>query len=288
MVAMLRVWLLGSALVGAALVTGTWSGLLALAVSCAVAALIDEQWSAFALIAGSLAALLEAAIGAEHPVLTGALWCGLVWSARAARAPAASGRRAIVGLALLGGALGAGTASRFGADPTAVVRFAAVLVAGLLASVGALIAVDDPVATALRWALLPGREPVDAALARALDLRRRTALGDVAQRVDAETSARIARAWSSLSELSRDLAAARLRGTTPGWMVARVESHVTALERAHGRLDAHLASIVRVADPRLAEVDLASESLEYEVRALEEVTAALAGSGGTSSEIAIP
>ena len=287
MVPMLRVLVLGAALCGAALLTGTWTGLLAVLASCAIAALVDERYGALALIAGSLAALLHAAIGAGHPVLAGALWCAGVWSARAARAPDARSRYAIVALSLLGGALGAWTSSRYGADPSAPVRLAAVLVAGLLASVGALVAVDDPVATALRWAVLPGREPVDEALSRALDLRRRAALAEVSQRVDAETSARIERAWTSLAELGHDLAAARLRGAAPAWMTARVESHVAALTRAHERLDAHLASSVRVADPRLAEVELASESLELEVLALDEVTGATAAQGASAQEISV-
>ncbi|MBK6535728.1 MAG: hypothetical protein IPF99_41215 [Deltaproteobacteria bacterium] len=82
MVPMLRVLVLGAALCGAALLTGTWTGLLAVLASCAIAALVDERYGALALIAGSLAALLHAAIGAGHPVLAGALWCAGVWSAR--------------------------------------------------------------------------------------------------------------------------------------------------------------------------------------------------------------
>jgi hypothetical protein len=288
MLAMLRVLVLGAALVGAALVTGTWSALAAVAVSCAVAALIDGRRSALALIAGSLAALLHTALGGAYPVLAGALWCALVWSPRAARGPDGRSRGAVVALALLGGGAASWTAARFGADPSAAVRMAAVLVAGLLASAGALVAVDDPVATALRWAMLPTREPVDAALARALDLRRRAALAEVTQRVDAETAARVERAWASLADLGRDLAAARSRGAAPGWMVARVESHVTALERAHERLDAHLASSVRVADPRLAEVELANESLELEVRALDEVSGSMTPPMRSAPETSAP
>ena len=68
MVAMLRVLVLGAALVGAALVTGTWSGLLAVLASCAVAALVDERWSALAVIAGSIAALVHTAVGVDQQV----------------------------------------------------------------------------------------------------------------------------------------------------------------------------------------------------------------------------
>lgn len=286
MVAMLRVLVLGAALLGAALVTGTWSGLLAVLASCAVAALVDERWSALAVIAGSLAALVHTAIGVEYPVIAGAIWCAGVWSARAARAPDARSRGVIVALSLVGGALAAWTAARFGAHPSAAVRLAAVLVAGLFASAAALVAVDDPVAAALRWATLPRKEPVDELLTRALALRRRTSLAEIARRVDAETEARVERAWSSLRELSGDLAAARLRGAAPGWMIARLEAHVTALGRVHERLDEHLASSVRVADPRLVEVELASESLELEVRALDEVTRATTVSG-TAREISV-
>jgi hypothetical protein len=272
MLAAWRVLVLGAAVVGAALVTGPWSGLAFVAASCAVAALVDGRAGALALIAGSLAALAHAALGAGHPVLAGAVWCAGVWSARAARGADGRARRAVVGLALAGGALAALTAERFGNDPAAAVRLAAVLVAGLLASAGALIAVDDPVATALRQALWTPAVAVDGVLARGLALRRRSALGDGAKDVAAETTARVEAAWTALAALCGELAAARARGATPGWMVARVEAHVTALERAHERLEAHLASSVRVTDTGLADVERASESLDLEVRALDEVS----------------
>jgi hypothetical protein len=273
MVAPWRVLVLGAALVGAPLVTGTWSGLAFVAASCAVAALVDGRWSALALIAGSLAALAHAALAAGHPVAAGAVWCAGAWSARATRGPDARSRGAVAALGLLGGALGAWTAERYGADASAAVRLAAVLVAGLLASAAALVPVDDPVAAALRQAMGDAGEAVDAALARGLALRRRSALTDGARGVGAETAARVERAWASLASLGAELAAARARGATPGWMVARVEAHVTALERAHERLEARLASSVRITDTGLADVALASEALDLEVRALDEVTA---------------
>ncbi len=268
---MVRVVVLGASLVGASLVTSAPSALIAVAVSCIVAALIDGRWGPLALVAGSVGALVGAALGADHPVLAGALWCGGVWAVRASRGADGGARRAIVGLSLGGGAAGAWVAARYGGDPSTVVRLAAVMVAGLLASLGALVTVDDFVATSLRWAALPRRERVDEALTRALNLRRRVAQADLGLRVDADVSARIERAWASLADLSHALAGARTRGEAPAWMVARVESHVAALERAHASLDAHLASSVRIADPRVADVDLASESLELEVRALDEV-----------------
>ncbi len=268
---MVRVVVLGAALVGASLVTGAPSALVAVAASCGVAALVDGRWSPLALVAGSLAALICASLGVYHPVLGGALWCVGVWAVRASRGADGRARRAIVGLSLVGGASGAWVASRYGGDPSIVVRLAAVMVAGLLASLGALVGVDDFVATSLRWAALPRREQVDEALARALDLRRRVALVELEHRVDPDVTARIERAWTSLAALSHTLAAARMRGAAPAWIVARVESHVVALERAHASLDAHLASSVRIADPHVADVDLASESLELEVRALDEV-----------------
>ncbi|MDB4928102.1 MAG: hypothetical protein JWM10_586, partial [Myxococcaceae bacterium] len=86
--------------------------------------------------------------------------------------------------------------------------------------------------------------------------------------------------------LGGELAAARARGATPGWMVARVEAHVAALERAHERLEAHLASSVRVTDTGLADVELASESLDLEVRALDELAGA-AGGGTNQREISV-
>lgn len=284
MVAPWRVLVLGAALVGAPLVTGTWSGLAFVAASCAVAALVDGRWSALALIAGSLAALAHAALAAGHPVLAGAVWCAGVWTARATRGADARSRGAVVALALLGGALGAWTAERFGADASAVVRLAAVLVAGLLASAAALVPVDDPVAAALRQAMGDAGEAVDAALARGLALRRRAALTE-GRGVGAETAARVERAWASLAALGAELAAARARGATPGWMVARVEAHVTALERAHERLEARLASSVRITDTGLADVELAREALDLEVRALDEVTAS--DPGANQQEISV-
>lgn len=266
-----RVVVLGASLVGASLVSGAPSALIAAAASCGVAALVDGRWSPLALVAGSLAALLCAALGGDYPVLAAALWCGGVWAVRASRGADGGARRAIVGLSLAGGAAGGWVASRYGGDPTTAVRLAAVVVAGLLASLGALVSVDDFVATSLRWASLPRRERVDEALARALDLRRRVTRVELGPRVDPDVTARIERAWASLADLGHALAAARTRGAAPAWMVARVESHVAALERAHACLDAHLASSVRIADPHVADVDLASESLEAEVRALDEV-----------------
>lgn len=284
---MLRVLVLGASLVGASLVTGPAAALLAVAASCGVAALVDGRWSALALIAGSLAALTQALAGAEYPLLAGALWCAGVWSVRASRGADGRARRLVVGLSLAGGAAGAWVASRHGGDPSAVVRLAAVMVAGLLASLGALVTVDDPVATALRWAALPRRERVDEALTRALDLRRRASLAEPDPRVDQDVAARVERAWASLASLANDLAGARVRGGAPAWMTARVESHVAALERVHASLDAHLASSVRIADPQVADVELASESLEVEVRALDEVIRERSGAPRKAQEISV-
>jgi hypothetical protein len=283
MLPMLRVLVLGASLVGAGLVIGPWSALVAVGVSCAVAALVDGRWSALAAIAGAVAALAVAALGLAHPAVAGALWCAAVWAPRAARGAERRDRVTVAALALVGGAAAAWTAARYGSDPSAAVRAAALLVAGLLASAGAVVPVDDPVATSLRWARAPGGDPVDAALGRAIALRRQAALAEVTQRIDADTAARVERAWASLSELARDLGAARSRGATPAWMASRVEAHVAALERAHAQLEARLASSVRVSDPRLADVEVASESLEMDVRALDEVTRA--GHDGTRTEI---
>lgn len=283
----LRVLVLGAALLGGSLATGAWGALAFVAASCAVAALVDERWSALALIGGALAALAFVAVGAEHPALAGALWSVGVWGARAARGADARARGAVVSLALIGGLAGATAASTYGGDSSTVVRLAALVVAGLLGSVAALVAVDDPVATDLRWSMLARRERVDEALARALDLRRRAVHVDGTARVDAEVEARIARAWASLAGLARSLAGARSRGAAPAWMVARVESHVAALERVHRSLEAHLASSVRIADPQVADVELASESLDVEVRALDEVIRERGPSEGKPQEISV-
>ncbi len=271
--AALRIVLLGTLFVGAPLASGTASGLAFVALACAAATLVEGRPGPIPIIAGSLGALAAALLGPDAPLLAGAVACAGCWAPRAVRAVERRDRRVLVGLSLLGGALAAMTAQRFGGDASGAVRLAAVAVCGLLASLGGLVSVDESVAARLRWTVLPRREPVDEALARAVTLRRGVVASEPARHLDAATAERLERAWGDLADLAGALAASRERGPAPGWMTARVEAHVEALERAHRTLEDHLARSVRIADHGLDEVELTRETLEEEVRALDEVAA---------------
>lgn len=265
--------LLGLALVAAPLTLRLPTAVAALAciALCVLVAVVAcEARDALTTAAGALAALAWNLLATDAPVLAGAALVALVLAPRSMRARS-SRARALHGVATLGvGLAAAWVAVRYGGADSVAVRAAAVLVAGLAASVTLLAPVDDPVT----WSLASlSRELTGATsdrLLRAASLRRGAYDSPAMEALGDATASRIELAWRALAEIAAQrVTAASARGTPV--LDQRIEQHVEALERIHAAVEERYARAAGLVDPRLAAARVDGETLETEVRALIEV-----------------
>lgn len=266
--------LMGGALVGAPVLLGlpsAASAAVSIAAGVGVSTLACEGIGALTVAAGALAALSMNLL-ADDGAAAGAAFVALAFAPRSLRGRTARWRVAHGALSVAAGACAAWIASRYGGEGSAAVRAAAVMVAGLVASVTLLLPADDSVAWAL--ASMARATPGSAGehLLRAVALRRRVEGSPSIEALAEATAARLELAWRALTDIAAQrVSMANLQGASVPVLDRRIEQHVEALERIHAAADERFARATGITDQRLADARVDGETLEIEVRALVEV-----------------
>lgn len=265
--------LLGGSLVAAPLTAGLppWAAApLSIGAGVAAASVACEGLGALTVASGALGALAYHLLAGASPALGGAAFVALALSSRALRATTPRTRAAHGAVSLVGGALAALVAARYGGDGAPAVRAAAVLVAGLLAASALALPADDAVTHALAALAkeLPGA--TGDRLLRAALLRRRVAESAAVEALAEATGARVEQAWRALAEIAAQRAAVAGAAVAPV-LDARIEQHVEGLERIHAAAEERFARAAGLGDGRLAAAKVEAETIETEVKALVEV-----------------
>lgn len=255
---------------------GPLGGLAWLCLSLGLATLLHGRWTLLGVSSAALGALVWVALSPAWPGLAGALWLSAMMAPRTWRA---SSRAAHGAVALVGGALAAWVASRWGAQPDATVRAAAWAVAGMLSLASWALPADDAVAFELTRLASQVPEPAAARLKSAAALRRRATDDDeVLGSLPPSTRALVAQGWGALA----DAAALRARlgaavAERAQGLDARIERQLAVLERIQSAAESRHARALGATDLRLVTAELERDGLEAEAQALNELSNELHG-----------
>lgn len=265
-----RVFLFGIAALGVplALDGGALSGLVGLMVTVTLACVADEKISALAVALGALAGLSLVLWGDASVLIATGLASGLIWGARARRARGSMGLAVTVFVAIGTGAAAGGIASGYGGHEEVGVRLAALVVAGIIASVPMVVPVDDRVTLALDDAALRAGGRVLSVLSLSVVLRRRVLESDALEALSEGSRERIEGVWRSLAAMARRRAELDAGEGVATVLDEKIEAHVAALQRVHTAAEARYERSLAVSDQGLAEAAVEGESLEAEVEAL--------------------
>jgi hypothetical protein len=273
----MRVLLLGAVFVAAPWALGAEGvaaplGWVAAAVATAVA--VSGRASPLPVALGALGGLGAVALWPRGTVLAGAVLGLAVHGARALRAPSDRARAAALVLAACGGGVAAAVSDAYGGASDAVVRSAAVLVAGIVAAAAGLVAAEHPRTVALRQAAAAVSGDLARVLEEAAALHARAFAEGASARVDGPSRARIASAWEDFCEaVARRVEMERVGASTAArqWVDGRIAEGVAALGRVH---EAAAEGFVRKAPGLDAAVRVAvqeGEALEAEAQAWREI-----------------
>ncbi|MFO0645997.1 MAG: hypothetical protein U0326_07145 [Polyangiales bacterium] len=265
---------MGGALVAAPVVLNlpvAASAAVSIAVGVGVSTLACEGLGALTIAAGALGALSMNLLS-DDGVMAGAAFVALALAPRSMRGRTARWRVAHGAVSAIAGGLAAWVAWRYGGEGSAAVRAAALVVAGLIASVTLLMPADDTVAWTLSAMARATPGSTGEHLLRAVSLRRRVEGSPSVEALAEATASRLELAWRALTDIaSQRVSMASLQGASVGVLDRRIEQHVEALERIHAAADERFARAAGLTDQRLAEARIDGETLETEVRALVEV-----------------
>ncbi len=267
--------LMGGALVAAPMMFQMPVGAAAaasIAAGVTVAGVASEGFGALTVAAGALAALTFHGLAGDGATAAGAAFVALALAPRSMRGRTARWRVAHGAVSALAGACAAHVAFTYGGEGSVAVRAAALVVAGLVASVTLLLPADDGIAYALSSQARATPGAAGEHLLRAVSLRRRIEGSPSLEALDEPTAARLEQAWKALADIAAQrVAMASLNGASVPVLDGRIEQHVEALERIHGAVDERFARAAGLTDSRLAAARIDGETLETEVRALVEV-----------------
>jgi hypothetical protein len=245
-----------------------------IAAGCLLAGVACESFTALTIASGAAAALAWHLCVSGDVLLAGAMFVGLVWSTRSQRGSSKSWRFAHLAASVLGGASAAWVAQTYGGSEVLSVRLAALLVAGLLASVSLVFPADDVVTYGLAGRAKELPSDLGDLVIRAAMLRRRVRDSAATESLNEATSVRLEQAWNALLEIvSQRVAMTNIQGAAIAVLDGRIKQHTESLERIHAAADERYARNAGLTDQRLAAATLDGETLETEVRALVEISA---------------
>jgi hypothetical protein len=182
-----------------------------IAAGVTVAGVASEGFGALTVAAGALAALTFHGLAGDGATAAGAAFVALALAPRSMRGRTARWRVAHGAVSALAGACAAHVAFTYGGEGSVAVRAAALVVAGLVASVTLLLPADDGIAYALSSQARATPGAAGEHLLRAVSLRRRIEGSPSLEALDEPTAARLEQAWKALA----DIAAQRVAMASP-------------------------------------------------------------------------